>query len=149
MDFNDKTNGITGKLDIERFDSTGVLVEKVTVPNIVVTAGKNYIASRIVGTASAVMSHMAIGTSGTAPAIGDTVLGAQVGAAVALTSSNAVGNVVTYSALFGAGVGTGAIQEAGIFNASSAGTMLAHTTFSVINKGAGDSINITWTVTCN
>jgi len=50
---------------------------------------------------------------------------------------------------FGAGVGTGAVTEAGIFNASSAGTMLCRTTFSVINKAAADTLGITWTVTVN
>ena len=43
--------------------------------------------------------------------------------------------------------GTGAITEAGIFNASSSGTMLCRTVFSVVNKGASDSMTITWTVT--
>jgi hypothetical protein len=52
-----------------------------------------------------------------------------------------------YSASFGAGVGTGALTEAGIFNASSAGTLLCRTVFSVINKAANDTMSITWTVT--
>ena len=46
-----------------------------------------------------------------------------------------------------AGEGTGALTEAGIFNASSSGTMLCRTEFSVVNKGASDSMTITWTVT--
>jgi len=49
--------------------------------------------------------------------------------------------------LFGAGEGTGSITEAGIFNASSSGTLLCRTVFSVVNKGASDSMTITWTVT--
>ena len=44
-------------------------------------------------------------------------------------------------------VSTGAITEAGIFNALTAGTMLCRTTFPVVNKAAGDSIVITWVVT--
>ena len=42
---------------------------------------------------------------------------------------------------------TGAITEAGLFNASSSGTMLCRTVFSVVNKGASDAMTITWTVT--
>ena len=43
--------------------------------------------------------------------------------------------------------GTGAITEAGILNAASAGTLLCRTVFSVINKGASDSMTVTWTIT--
>jgi hypothetical protein len=54
---------------------------------------------------------------------------------------------VSYAATFPAGTGTGAVVEAGIFNASSAGTMLCRTTFDVVNKGADDAMSVTWTVT--
>jgi hypothetical protein len=54
---------------------------------------------------------------------------------------------VTYVATFPAGTGTGAVTEAGIFNASSSGTMLCRTVFPVVNKQSGDSMTITWTVT--
>ena len=43
--------------------------------------------------------------------------------------------------------GTGAITEAGIFNASTGGDMFARTKFAVVNKGAADSMTITWTIT--
>jgi hypothetical protein len=55
--------------------------------------------------------------------------------------------VATYVASFPAGTGTGAVTEAGIFNASSGGTMLCRTVFSVVNKGADDAMSITWTIT--
>ena len=54
---------------------------------------------------------------------------------------------MAYVASFGAGTGTGAITEAGLLNASSSGTLLCRTVFSVINKGANDTLGITWTVT--
>ena len=56
-------------------------------------------------------------------------------------------NSITYVATFSAGEGTGAITEAGLFNASSAGDMLCRTVFPVINKGVNDSCTITWSVT--
>ena len=55
--------------------------------------------------------------------------------------------MVTYVATFGAGTGTGAVTEAGILNASSSGTLLCRTEFSVVNKGSSDSMTVTWTVT--
>ena len=114
--------------------------------NLVVTVGKNFVASRMVGTASAVMSHMAIGSGTTPAAAGDTTLGTELGR-VALASGTATGAVATYTATFPAGTGTGAVTEAGIFNASSAGTMLCRTVFSVVNKGVDDAMSVTWTVT--
>ena len=138
----------TGELKIERFNSEGSIIETREIKNLVVTVGKTFIASRVVGTASAVMSHMSIGSGTATPVVGDTTLGTELGR-VALTSGTASSNAVTYIATFPAGTGTGAITEAGIFNAASAGTMLARTKFDVVNKAAGDSIAITWVVTVN
>lgn len=141
-----ETLQMIGRLKIEVFGEDGNLKQVADVPNLVVTAGKNFIASRMTAATAGVMSHMAVGTSGTTPAAGDTALGAQV-ARVALTSGTTSGAIATYVASFPAGTGTGALQEAGIFNDPTTGTMLCRTTFSVINKGASDSMTITWTVT--
>jgi hypothetical protein len=119
------------------------------VDNLVVTAGKGYVASRMksdVSGGAAIMSHMAIGSGSTSAAAGDTALGSQLGR-VALTSTGISGAVLTYTASFAAGTGTGAVTEAAILNASSGGTMLCRTVFSVVNKGSSDSMTITWTVT--
>jgi hypothetical protein len=143
---NQDTLKMKGELQVVVRDDSGAVKQQFTVPNLVVTAGKNYIASRIVGAASNVMTHMAIGTSTTTPAVANTTLGTEAGR-VALASFTASSNQVTATATFPAGTGTGAITEAGIFNATPAGTMLCRTTFPVVNKAAGDSIAITWVVT--
>lgn len=132
---------LTGKLTIALNDE---IVQEV--PNLVVTAGKNYVASRMEGTDSSVMSHMAIGTSDTTAAAGQTALGSE-SARTGLSSTTVTNNEVVYVDSFPAGTGTGGIKEAGIFNASSGGTMLCRTVFSVVNKGANDAMTITWTVT--
>jgi len=116
------------------------------IDNLVVTAGKGYVASRMKDTSATAMSHMAIGSSTTAAAAGQTALLSELGR-VSLTSTTVSSNVVTYVATFAAGTGTGAVTEAGILNASSSGTMLCRTVFSVVNKGSADSMTITWTVT--
>ena len=131
---------LTGKLSIAINDE---VVQEV--PNLVVTAGKNYVADRIKNN-STVMSHMAIGTGTAAAAAGNTALGSE-SARTALTSSTVTDNEIVYVDTFAAGTGTGAITEAGIFNASSGGTMLCRTVFSVVSKGASDAMTITWTVT--
>ena len=118
--------------------------------NLVVSSGLAYIASRMKDATATAMSHMAVGSSSTAAAAGDTSL-TELGR-VSLTSTTIVTTSVTndavqYVATFNAGTGTGAITEAGIFNAGSAGTMLCRTVFAVINKGALDTLTITWKVT--
>ena len=132
---------MTGHLSIAINDA---VVQEVH--NLVVTDGKEFVASRMKDTTKAAMSHMAIGTGSTAAAAGDSALGSQADRN-ALTSTTVSGAAVTYLASFGAGEGTGAITEAGLFNAASAGDMLCRTVFAVVNKGSSDSMTITWTVT--
>ena len=138
----------TGKVFVTVTGANGEVKQQFEVPNLVVTTGKNHIAAKIAATTNspAAMTHMAIGTGSTAPAAGDTTLGTETGR-VSLSGSVVSTNTITYTATFPAGTGSGAITEAGIFNASTAGTMLCRTTFPAVNKQAGDSIAVTWAVT--
>jgi|TARA_Y100000816_G_C26098326_1_gene581614 hypothetical protein len=142
---NDETRAL-GKLTIEVKDKDGKLKQREEVKNLVVDTGLAYIASRMKDASATAMSHMAIGTGSSAAAAGNTALGTEA-ARVALTSTTVTSNAVAYVASFAAGTGTGAITEAGILNAASSGTLLCRTVFSVVNKGASDSMTITWTVT--
>lgn len=137
---------VTGKLNVILVDQMGIVKEEHDFDNLVVTAGKGYIASRMKDATATAMSHMAIGTGTTAAAAGQTTLTSEANRQL-LTSTTVNAAAVTYSATFGAGNGTGAITEAGLFNASSGGTMLCRTVFSVINKGAADTLTVSWTVT--
>jgi len=140
------TMKITGALSIAINDE--VVAE---VPNTVVNDGKEYVASRMLGASSSVMAGMAIGTgTGGVNVADDATLGTEVNRQ-ALSSSAIDGSdakKVVYVATFPASAGEGAITEAGIFNDdSSGGTMLCRTVFPVVNKGANDSMTITWTIT--
>lgn len=148
MEINNEENlKATGEVLIQLLDSTGAVKSEQKVKNLVVSVGKTYIANRMQGTSIAtVMGYMAIGTNTATPAVANTALGTEAGR-VALASFTSSGAQVTATATFPAGTGTGAITEAGIFNANSAGTMLCRTTFPVVNKAAGDSIAVTWVVT--
>ncbi len=134
---------LTGKLSIAI--NNEVVKE---VDNLVVSDGKDFVASRMKDTTDAAMSHMAIGTGSTAAAAGDSALGSE-SARVALTSTTVSSNTITYVATFPANTpsSAAAITEAGLLNASSSGTMLCRTVFDVVNKGTADSMTITWTVT--
>jgi hypothetical protein len=136
-----------GRLNIVLRDENGNVKQQQEVDNLVVNTGLAFIASRMKDTTEAAMSHMGVGTGTTAAAAGDTALETALGSRVSLTSTIVTANAIEYKALFGAGVSTGAITEAGTFNASTSGTMLCRTTFSVVNKGANDTLEITWTIT--
>ena len=121
------------------------------IPNLVVTAGKGFVVSRMKDTTATAMSHMAIGTSASSAAASDTGLGSE-SARVALTSSSVSGSTITYIANFPAGTPSSltGLNEAGIFNASSGGTMLCRTVFAgVVNKDTPDAMAITWAITAS
>jgi hypothetical protein len=141
---------VKGHLLVEVFGPDGELKDFRETDNLVVTAGKNHIADQLKSTpAQAAMGWMAVGTGTTAPAAGDTLLQTEIDRN-ALTSRTAAANVVTYVGDWAAGDATNAgISEAGIFNVVTANTitMLARATFTAINKGASDTLKITWTLT--
>ncbi len=140
-----------GTLQLTLIDETGQIKQQ-DEHNLVVNTGLAYIASRMKDTTAGAMSHMGVGTGTTAAAAGNTALETALGARVALDSTTLVTTTATddsvqYVATFGAGTATGAITEAGVFNALTSGTMLCRTVFPVINKGALDTLVITWKVT--
>lgn len=141
-----ETLKVTGDVDMVLTGADGSVKDKREIKNLVVTSGLSFIASRIRDASASVMSHMAIGSGTAAAALPNAALGTELGR-VALTATTVNANQVVFTATFPAGTGTGAITEAGIFNAGTAGTMLCRTVFSVVNKDAGDTLSITWTVT--
>lgn len=141
---------LSGQLNIVLKDKAGNVKEERELKNLVVNAGLAYIASRMTGTAKDVMSHMGLGSGSTAAAAADTDLGSLLGSREALDSTTISGTndeKVVYVSSFEAGDATGAVTEAGIFNAASGGDMLCRTVFSVVNKAADDTMSVTWTIT--
>lgn len=148
-------------LPIENLSATGQLRIVITAPdgairedrlekNLVVSVGLNFIVQRMKDATIDVMSHMALGTGTTPAALGNTTLESEIaGSRVVLSTTTVSTNTITYVSSFAAGIGTGAVTEAGIFNASTAGSMLCRTAFPVVNKQAGDSMSVTWTITVN
>jgi hypothetical protein len=141
---------LSGQLNIVLKDKAGNIKANREVKNLVVNSGLAYIASRMVGTSKSTMSHMALGSSTTAAAAGQSDLVSVLGSREALDSTTISGSNnerVVYVSSFEAGDATGAVTEAGIFNAASSGDMLCRTVFSVVNKAADDTMSVTWTIT--
>lgn len=141
---------LSGQLNIVLKDKAGNIKDQRELKNLVVNAGLAYIASRMTGTSKSVMSHMALGSGTTAAAAGDTDLGTLLGSREALDSTTITGTnneKVQYVSSFEAGDATGAVTEAGIFNAATSGDMLCRTVFDVVNKQDDDTMSVTWTIT--
>lgn len=141
-----KTTGVVG---IVVRDKDGNVKETRRAENLVVDTGLDYIASRMKDATATAMTHMGLGTGTTAAAAGDTDLETIAGSREALDSTTVTDNTINYVCNFEANDVTGAITEAGIFNAASAGTMLCRVTFSAVNLTSTDSISVDWTITLN
>jgi len=107
---------LTGRLSIKKYNEKGELVQTKEVPNLVVTSGKEFIASRIVGTTLGAMAYMSIGDDNSTAVVAQTALQNELARVSATNSLSGV--QVTFDATFGPGVGTGSLVEAGIFNTS-------------------------------
>lgn len=124
----------------------------------------------ITGTANMTFRHrqrnmylMAVGTGSTDPTLVTrtnlvTEIGVRKTATASKFTTSVTNDAVQYVTTFAAGESTGALNEAGIFNAGTSGSaggggvMLARVVFGggstgVINKGANDTLQITWRIT--
>ncbi len=148
-------NGALGKLDF----LFGSWSNKRVVANLVVSAGKAAIASRINGSgAEAVFAYIGWGTGTTAAAAGDTALqtekdasnGATTTHVIAAPTASRVTTTVTNDTAQLQGTATAsatiAVTESGVFNAATAGTMLCRQVFTAVNLASGDSLQFTWKI---
>jgi len=138
--------GLKGEFDLCLYDNAGKLKDSRHIKNMTVTAGFAILCAMMGGAGGTAFTYCAIGTGIVAPALGDTTLNAEA-TRVAGGYTKTADTVWKNDATFGAGVGTGAITEAGLFNATSGPTMLCRQTFPVINKGASDTLIVTWQYT--
>lgn len=143
---------LKGSVKVQLIGPDGKIKQEHEDHNLIVTVGKNYLATWLAANSQAgqFMGFIGLGTGTTAPASGDTALQSEFSGGGysrvngTLTSST---NTWTNAATFNPGNGTGAITEAGLFSASSSGTMFAHQVFSAYNKAALDTMTVTWTIT--
>lgn len=121
-----------------------VLLEK---HNRFVTSGLDTIAALINGESTAIPTHIAVGTSPSPIVDSQTALVGTELARVAFDSHVRTGNSIELIATFGAGVGTGAWEEAGIFSAASGGIMFSRVLTGTYTKRPSDVFEVHWTYT--
>lgn len=124
---------LKGTYHFEIHDKNGVLKDKWSVDNIVTNVGKAQLAL-LAGDATAVpFTFIALGTSTTAVAATDTTLTAEISDSGLQRAAGTVSRITTTTTndtfqvqrVFTA-TGTKTVEEIGVFNAASSGTMLSH-----------------------
>jgi len=142
---------LKGMFHFRLYDADGNLKEEREVPNTITQLGDAWVADHLSDVGTALASHMAVGTGTGGKSTASTTLETEL-ARVALDSTTQGGgaddNDVIWVATFPAGTGTGALVEAAVLNNAAGGTMIVYTDYAVINKGAADSLVVTWTLTC-
>ena len=141
---------ITGELYFYESDAEGSLGKLIQhVENLVVTAGHTWIAQRMAGSTSPApldMQYMGVGQDTVAAALTDTELRQELARVAMPSAPQVTSNRITYTATFKEGEGTGAVTEAGIFDAAVGGIMLARSVFPVVNKQVDDYVTILWVI---
>lgn len=135
----------SGKLHIQIYDANGNLKDERFIKNNVTSAAKAAIIDQLLNAPTLrKIGWMAVGTSDPTPLL----LGNEI-ARVSLSSKTRQGLVLSISAIFPAGIGTGAWTEAGTFDVVTpkAENMWMSSKFAVVNKGASDTITINWDLT--
>jgi len=123
----------------------GVVKKDITLHNTTTTVLKTTTADQLLASPTLLKpTHGAVGTgtpSGTA-------LGVELGARTVFATKTRAALVVTMTWTVPAGTSTGALIEAGTFDQLAlGGGMYTSATFAVINKGASDTLAVTWTIT--
>jgi len=140
--------GLRGNVELILRDKDGNIIEQRDVKNTITNAGYDAICDVIGNTTQPNdFAWTGIGTGTTGVQGTDTALETEA-ARVANVYAHSTGTkVFTMTADYAAGTGTGAITESALLNAASVGTMLNRIVFSVINKGASDTLQVVWSIT--
>jgi hypothetical protein len=115
--------------------------------DLVVDAGLNALCGQAFdgsGSRPAVFNYAAIGTDSTAPAASQTALGAEVMRVSGTYAKDANVGECSMDATFNI-TSTYALNECGLFNASSGGTMYCRDTYTTKNVVSGDTVKVYYT----
>ena len=129
----------------------GKIIARFIKHNVSTTVGKYHIADQLASVHNeSEMSYMATGSGADAGA-DPTALTTELSRLILVSREQQAGasaDEVLYQCVWAAGVGTGTVTEAGIFNASSAGIILCYVHFdSAIPKVADVELTLKWTAT--
>lgn len=138
--------------DLQGVSFLGVWKDSLAIKNLITSAGKAGIASRINGSgAEATFTYLALGTGATAANVADTTLQTEItdsglarAAATASRVTTSVANDTAQLSVTWTVSGTKAITEIGAFNAASSGVLLGRQVFAAINAVASDTLTMNY-----
>jgi len=111
--------------------------------NTMTDSGKEQMCSRIGNVSSQnAFTYLAIGSGNTSSTTGDTALQSELARTSSTYSYFTSG--FSESSVFEPGVGTGSINEIGLFNSSAQGTMLSRVNVTTYNKTSSNPLLIEW-----
>jgi hypothetical protein len=141
-----------GSIEMELRGPGGELIERREHHNVVVTAGRAWVLSRIISQSPSTdtLKFIAVGTSTTAPATSDTALVSEAARNSISTFdvTNLSANPPSFVAqcTFATNQANTTLGEAGLFDSSATGTMLSHVTFATIDKKTSNTLAISYTI---
>jgi hypothetical protein len=128
----------------------GTIFYDQTVHNLRTNAGVNWQFNQMAGATAGVCTYIALSNDSGAPSATDAALAAEVttnGLARANTTPAHSGNTSSYTLTYTfTATGTQSAQKAGLFNASSSGTLCFENTFSAVAMNSGDTLQVVWTL---
>lgn len=136
---------ITGRLVISDLEGN-VFVDD---DNLVMTVGKEWIASRLANSGIPAMTNIAVGTGTSVSLATMTALENELfRKAMTVPGGSVSDNIVTYTMTLLHDEGIGPLTEAAIFDndTAGAGIMLCRRTFNVVNKSATMGLLFGWTI---
>lgn len=130
----------------ELYDKDGNLKQTVEKHNLILNDGFDFICDAIAKTTGRpkALSHIAVGTNSTAASASDSGLKRELVRSAATYTHTVGTKFFTMVATFAAGVGTGALTETGLCNASSGGVTMDRVVFPVVNKQVTDTFKVTF-----
>jgi hypothetical protein len=149
----------SGRVEIEAFDAKtvkrgpdgdvleGDLLRRILQENMVVDAGLDFIRAAI-SRSMTPMKYIAAGTGSTAADPSDTALETEIERVLIIGYDDSATGAIRFRAIFESNQANGSLQEFGIFNDPTAGTMLARTVLGApFDKDTSYLLRVNWTVT--
>lgn len=148
-----ETLKLRGSLRMALLDLEGRVLETREVHNLVVNAGRAWVLKQLNSVninTNLTISHLAVGSSTTAPATSQTALGGEVtrAAITSFVTSELTANPPNISAVvqFATNEANTTLGEVALLNSNAIGTMFARATYTSFVKATSNTLSITYTV---
>jgi hypothetical protein len=134
---------VVGSIAISRILDNGEKELVRDYPNLVVAAGKTFIANRIAAN-TALVDSIAVGVGETSAVSTDTELETEIDRSALSTNATVIGPAITYTSNFGNANANGTLSEVGLFSNS---TLVCRSVFPPYTKSSNEAIAVSWTLT--